>query len=83
VSTSSPTQASAPAARRLYARRGYGAYGEPLTFTSWDRADADPRGWMKGWFEDGHLIDGFALEYVAEPSWRCAAPVMAERKAVA
>lgn len=66
--------------RQAFARRGFDAYGEPLTFTSWDRADNQPWGWVKGWFAEGHVLDGYALTHVSEPSWRCKAPaICAER----
>lgn len=62
----------------VYGRRDYSPVnGQPITFTSWDRADNAPWGWVLGWFEDGHDLDGYQLVHVAEPSWRSAAPVMA------
>lgn len=69
------------APKTLYARRGQDPVTrEPITFVSDDQADRRPRGWVKGWFEDGHEFvwpDAFAghrLLHVYEPSWRVSAP---------
>lgn len=70
-------------AQTAYARRSIRHDGQPITFTSWDRADNDPWGWVLGWHEDGFEVDGYALVHVAEPSRRVQAPVMFEQKAAA
>jgi hypothetical protein len=62
----------------VFARRG-----TKLTFVSLDRADDDPIGWFNGHGEDGEFWKpgcvAYRLTHVAEGSWRCRAPVAAQR----
>lgn len=66
----------ATATNTAFARRSYGADGQPITFLSDDRADNQPQGWARGWFEDGAIVNGSVVTHVAEPSWRVSAPIM-------
>lgn len=63
---------------QAFARRNTGSDGQPITFISADRADNQPMGWQRGWFEDGHVFEGCTLTHVMEPSWRVSSPVEVE-----
>lgn len=68
---------------QAYARRSYGSDGQPITFLSEDRADNRPMGWQRGWFEDGEVVNGYALTHVMDPSWRVSAPVALQARRAA
>lgn len=68
----------------IYGRRAFDRItGEPITFTSWDKADNNPSGWTKGWFQDGDEYRGHVLQHVYEPSWRCVEPQRLNRSEAA
>lgn len=79
--------------KTIFARRGYASdkWGHtfPVTFLAADRADLRARGWVRGWFEEGHVLSdhgdltGHALFHVYEPSWRCSEPQRLPMKAAA
>lgn len=85
MATPSPTRRI----KDVFARRGIGSHGEPVTFLSWDRADNDSAGWSKGHFDDGAIIPGcfnsevYRLTHVMEPSWRVRAPLASPAQAKA
>lgn len=73
----------ATATNNTFARRSYGADGQPITFLSEDRADNRPLGWARGWFNDGDTVEGMTLTHVMEPSWRVRSPVGAQAQKAA